>query len=331
MFDFLRTPLHPERYHGHGKRAPFFEGWYYKLIDSTEEHRYAIIPGVSFGTDGPEGPHSFVQVLDGLSGRTAYHVYPLEAFHAARERFEIHVGPNRFTGDYLELEIEEEPLSVRGRVDFEGPVGWPVTLPAPGIMGWYAWVPFMETYHGVLSFDHGLRGSLVVDGRELDFSGGRGYIEKDWGKSFPSAWVWFQTNHFAEPGTCLTASIAMIPWVGRTFRGAIVGLWHRGTLYRFATYTGAETERLEVTEERVVWVIGDDLYRLEMTARRAEVGDLRGPGKLDMELRVPETLRATVEVRLFAREGDRPLFSGTGRNAGLEVGGRIEQLLGKKG
>ncbi len=330
MFDFLRTTLHPERYHGHGKRAPFFEGWYYKLIDTTEEHRYAIIPGVSLGTGGPEGPHSFVQVLDGLSGRTAYHVYPLEAFHAARERFEIHVGPNRFTGDYLELEIEEEPLSVRGRVDFEGTVGWPVTLLAPGIMGWYAWVPFMETYHGVLSFDHGLRGSLVVDGREHDFSGGRGYIEKDWGESFPSAWVWFQTNHFAEPGTCLTASIAMIPWVGRTFRGAIVGLWHRGTLYRFATYTGAETERLEVTGEQVAWVIGDDLYRLEMTARRAAVGDLRGPGKMDMELRVPETLRATVEVRLFAREGERPLFSGTGRNAGLEVGGKIEQLLRKK-
>ncbi|MCK7537696.1 MAG: tocopherol cyclase family protein [Marinilabiliales bacterium] len=29
-----------------------------------------------------------------------------------------------------------------------------------------------------------------------DFSGGRGYIEKDWGHSFPSAYVWMQSNHF---------------------------------------------------------------------------------------------------------------------------------------
>ena len=34
MFNFLRTTLHPERYHGHGKKPPFFEGWYYKLIDA---------------------------------------------------------------------------------------------------------------------------------------------------------------------------------------------------------------------------------------------------------------------------------------------------------
>lgn len=327
MIDFIEATLHPERYHGHTKSPPYFEGWYFKLVDLSEEHRYAIIPGVSLSSGGEEGPHAFVQVLDGMSGRTAYHVYPLEAFWAARDRFEIHVGPNRFTDDYAELEVEGSSLNVRGRVGFEGTTRWPVSFLSPGIMGWYAWVPFMETYHGVLSFDHALQGSLVIDDVNVDFTGGRGYIEKDWGESFPSGWVWFQTNHFEEPGTCLTASIAMIPWVGRAFRGFIVGLWHGGTLYRFATYTGAVTERLEVHPDRVEWVVSDALYRLEMVAWRSEAGGLRGPSKVDMGVRVPETLRSIVEVRLLARRGERTLFRETGRNAGLEVVGDLDTLL----
>jgi hypothetical protein len=32
-------------YHGHGKRPPFFEGWYYKLVSADETQRYAVIPG----------------------------------------------------------------------------------------------------------------------------------------------------------------------------------------------------------------------------------------------------------------------------------------------
>ena len=68
--------------------------------------------------------------------------------------------------------------------------------------------------HGVLGFDHAIQGVLAIDDQAVDFSGGRGYIEKDWGQSFPEAWVWFQTNHFERAGVYLTASVANIPWMG---------------------------------------------------------------------------------------------------------------------
>jgi hypothetical protein len=40
-------------------------------------------------------------------------------------------------------------------------------------MGWYAWVPRMECYHGVLSFSHPLQGTLTLNGKVMDFSGRR--------------------------------------------------------------------------------------------------------------------------------------------------------------
>ena len=85
---FIHSTLHPDTYHGHGKKPPFFEGWYFKLVSADETRRYAIIPGVSLSGDA----HAFVQVLDGVTGQSAYHSYPLTDFWASEKDFEVRIG-----------------------------------------------------------------------------------------------------------------------------------------------------------------------------------------------------------------------------------------------
>ena len=320
--------LHPSRYHGYGETPPFFEGWYYKLIDATGKVRFAIIPGIILSPD-PAKAHSFIQVVDGTMGRATYHRYPQTLFWASRSDFDIRIGPNRFNDRFLELDIGDGERTIRGQVHFKGITPWPVSLTSPGIMGWYAWVPFMETYHGVVSLDHELEGELDVGYDSHDFDGGRGYIEKDWGSAFPSGYVWLQCNHFESKGTSLTASIATIPWLGSSFPGFIIGFLHQARLYRFATYTGAETERLEVTDSRVTWVVRDKYRRLRMEVSRAPTVLIYGPRHDgNMVPHVEETLQATVSVYLQEwRTQERLIFKGTGRHAGLEVHGEVEPLL----
>jgi tocopherol cyclase len=319
--------MHPEWYHGHDKRPPFFEGWYYKLVDASGRHRYAIIPGIFLSND-PDQHHAFVQVLDGVTGKVTYHRYPAQSFHAAKNALDVYVGPNHFAHEFIRLDIESADQTLHGEARFEGLTPWPVTLTSPGIMGWYSWVPFMECYHGVLSLDHALQGRFSIDGQDIDWTGGRGYIEKDWGMSFPSAWVWMQSNHFAQPSTSLTASVAIIPWLFRSFQGMIVGLWHSGQLYRFATYTGAQIERLEITETLVNWTIHDQSHRIEIRAARVQGALLRGPSRVDMGIRVPETLQAEIDVCLTrTRDGRETVFEGQGRYGGLEVAGDLDRLL----
>ena len=329
---FWITVLNPDWYHGFGAKRPFFEGWYYKLIDPTTQHKYAIIPGVFLSED----PHAFIQVLNGSTKEAFYHRYPLEQFWAADNKFEAHVGASRFTSQAMTLLIDSPEQKIEADLRFGGVQTWPVSLTSPGIMGWYAWVPTMECYHGVVSLDHAIYGTMTIDGDQIDFNGGRGYIEKDWGRSFPSAWIWLQTNHFDAPGTSLTASIAMIPWRFTRFRGFIVGFWHEGVLYRLATYTGAKTEKLTVTEEQIHWVLTGKTaganHRLEIIASRGEAGILAGPSTVDMGKRVAESLTATAVVRLsrLERLQDVPLFVGKGRFAGLEVHNVAEELLSAK-
>ncbi len=318
----IKTTLTPGAYHGFKKQPPFFEGWYYKLVSADERHKVAIIPGVILGRDA----HSFVQILDGVDGTTVYHNFPYQQFQADHSRFALKINNNWFDGNRLKLDIKNPEGPISGEIQL-GPLNpWPVTLLSPGIMGWYAWVPRMECYHGVLSFNHTLQGTLNFNGKIMNFNNGRGYIEKDWGQAFPSAWVWFQSNHFSGTSACITASVAIIPWVGHAFRGFIVGLWLDGKLYRFATYNGGQIESLQIFNEHVDLVLLNNRYRLHVSVRRVQGGLLRGPTRLDMGQRVLETLNATVWVKLETVHG-KLIFEGVGAHAGLEVIGDLQQLL----
>jgi hypothetical protein len=200
-------------------------------------------------------------------------------------------------------------------------------------MGWYGWLPaLMECNHGVLSLDHTIRGSLEIYGQTIDFTGGRGYIEKDWGQSFPTGYVWMQCNHFDAPGISLTASIATIPGVGpvrRPFVGYIVGFLYDGLLYRFTTYNGAKVDRLVIDDTTVTWTLYNRDHELKIVATRASGGLLLGPRRTDMHLRVDETMQAVLEIELNAINGSRKrrLYHGHGRNMAMEVVGETGKLL----
>lgn len=325
MRRYIYETLHPDIYHGYNKKPPYFEGWYYKLISADAKSRYAIIPGIFRAKDATQD-HAFIQVLDGMSGQATYHQFPINAFYAHEEIFDVRIGKNDFSKDSISLNIDDDLLKIKGKLHFTGGTGWPITLLSPGVMGWYAWLPFMETYHGVVSFDHRIDGALTVENQTINFDSGRGYIEKDWGQAFPSAYVWMQSNHFQTVGTSLSASIAMIPSVGRTFRGFLVGFYHQRRLYRMTTYTGATTERLEITDEHVRWTVRDRKYRLIMTAKRAESSLLHAPIRTEMHKRVDETMKASIHIR-FAHLSGELIYEDVGHNAGLEVHGDLETLL----
>jgi hypothetical protein len=317
--------FHPERYHGVRRRPPFFEGWYFKLIDGSERHRYAIIPGI-FLSDDPDEEHAFVQVLDGSTGTATYHRFAREAFRAAPDSFNVWIGPNRFWDGGIDIQIADDALELAGRVEFTESEPWPVTWRSLGIMGPYGWVPRMECNHGVVSLDHGLKGSLTIDGIDVALSGGRGYSEKDWGKSFPAGYAWIQSNHFDRTGVSFVGSIAIIPWLFSSFPGFIIGVLVDGRLFRFATYTGAETRHLRITDQAIEWVVTDDDHVLSVEAHRAKGGLLLGPTRDRMSDRVGETMLSEVALSLRTASGAL-VFEGVGRNTGLEAHGDLDRLL----
>ncbi|MEL0200199.1 MAG: hypothetical protein VW959_02470 [Aquiluna sp.] len=182
LSSYITGVKHPEGFHGEGKTKNFFEGWYFKFVSRDQSQRWAVIPGIFRGLGGESRDEAFVQVLDGSTGRSWYHVFPVEEFRASADSFDVHIGPNHFSSKGATLDLPQ----LKGTLEITSELKpWPVTLASPGIMGWYGLVPFMECFHGIVSFGHSIEGQLEVEGKNQSFSGAKGYIEKDWGKNFP--------------------------------------------------------------------------------------------------------------------------------------------------
>jgi tocopherol cyclase len=304
-----------------------FEGWYFKLVDASEENAVAVIPGVSFGENSAES-HCFVQVLDGRKRNSYYFPFPLEDFKSNNKQFRISIQENEFRMDGLDLQLKDKDHEISGSFQFGVSIPWPVTRFTPGAMGPFRFIPRMQCLHGILSFDHAIQGNVTIDNRKIDFGGGRGYIEKDWGHEFPSAWIWMQSNHFDSPGISFTASIANIPWLTRSFTGFLIGLLYEGTVYRFTTYTRANLSTPMISNDAVTFTVQDKEHMIEVNAKRAPGASLRSPVEGLMTGRIIESLDSTIHVKFFTTNKNRQtlIFEGTGHTAGLEVVGDLSEI-----
>lgn len=317
-----RKVFNPPWFQGNGKKKNYFEGWYFKVVSADGKNTWAFIPGISYSG---KGNHSFIQVINGITGKTWYFKYPVESFAYSRNSFNTKVSDSHFSEGGFQLNMKEGNDSFSGEIQFIEPVRFPVRLARPGIMGWYRYVPFMECYHGVVSLHHGLKGSLTINREVIDFSGGKGYVEKDWGTSMPKSWVWMQSNHFEPEKTSFMLSVARIPWLGSSFTGFLGFMLHQGRLYPFATYTGASIRNLKISDETVEVTIHSKDFAIHVKGRNSSRGLLKAPVGGDMQRVIHESVDAELHVRLTDKKG-LLLFEGTGSNAGLELVGDTSLL-----
>tara|TARA_B100000767_G_scaffold275797_1_gene315858 strand:- start:17414 stop:18385 length:972 start_codon:yes stop_codon:yes gene_type:complete len=321
LLNLIHAIWNPECYHGWGKSKRFFEGWYYKIISSDQKHALAIIPGIAMDENGEK--QAFIQVLDGRNLKASYYKFYAQEFIPKPKVHDLQIGKNRFTKDSIELDLPE----LKGSLRFRNKAPWPSSWDSPGIMGPFSFVPFMECYHGILSMDHSIEGSLVHQEKVISFEQGRGYMEKDWGHSFPEGYVWMQSNHFSKKGISIKASIAKIPWVGSSFIGYIAGVLIHGKLIQFTTYNKTQLKQCSISKREVVIEMENSLYKLWIRAEREKATPLAAPIAGFMDARIEESMNAKIHLKLVQKKTEKILLEDTGTSAGIEVTGNYAVLV----
>lgn len=317
----LRSIFNPDQFQGWNRRKSYFEGWYFKVLNNEETHAFAVIPGIAINDRG--NGQAFIQVLDGKKQTARYHKFAIHEFSPSADKFNIAIQHNNFSLQSIRLDLPE----LKGELHFSNPVPWPNRWYSPGIMGPYTFLPLMECYHGIVSMDHEITGQLEVDGDVLDFNNGRGYIEKDWGQSFPSAYIWMQSNHFSQQGISVKVSVAKIPYLGYSFVGFIAGIWLGDRLIQFTTYNQSSLRKSVIDSGKVELVMQNKNYTLEIQVRREKATTLASPILGLMDGRIEESMNAQIEVCLIDRKTGHTIFNDVGRNGGLEVAGKIEEIM----
>lgn len=315
----------PEIFQGANRRINYFEGWYFKCVSQNRKNIMAFIPGVSYGRSEKDS-HAFIQVIDGSRNRSGYFSFPLTDFKYVRDKLELHFGNNSFSGSGLTVSLKNKDMSYEGCLNFENPSAFPKSLLNPGIMGPFGFLPFMECYHGVVYVNHRLSGVIDIDHQPQDFSNGSGYIEKDWGTSFPQSWIWIQCNHFEDTEGSFMLSYAHIPFLGRSFKGLISFFSVDGQFYRFSTYQGSRLTDLVLKDDTLSALVEGKRHDLRLTVKIQPGSRLKAPRKGAMIHTLTESMNSSLGISITKKNGD-VLYRGQGNVAGVEIAGDLSKLI----
>ena len=229
---------HPEVFQGkkHIKtNNNYFEGWYFKI--TNKESGVSFIPGINI--DG-HNKKAFIQVI---TNNCSYFVnYNIDDFKFNFEPFYIKIGDNFFSKDAIHIDINDatQNLIVFGDIKYSNNKNIRTNFFNPNIMGPFSYIPFMECNHAILSMKSRADGEIIINKNKLFFSDNIGYIEKDWGYSFPKSYIWCQGNDFQNPGASFMLSIADVPFKNFHFKGIICDLIINNDEFKFATYNNSK-------------------------------------------------------------------------------------------
>lgn len=268
------------------KENKYFEGWYFKHQFGKE--MIAFIPGISKDLYGNK--IAFIQII---TNQKSYYVpYSYNDCHIDRKRCYIRIDNNIFTKKGIKIDIKKEGLWIKGIIkygDFQ--------KIKYDIMGPFALLPFMECNHEVLSMKHYLKGNMNINNKDISKMWGIGYVEKDWGCSFPNSYIWTQCNIFSQVPLNIMASVAEIPLLGRRFLGSICVIQYKKKEYRIATYLGAK-----VIKMKNGFLLTQGRYKFYVSLLKSNPQHLYAPNKGAMERGIREHPVCKVRYILTSKE-----------------------------
>ena len=184
-------------------------------------------------------------------------------------------------------------------------------------MGPFSYIPFMECNHAILNMKTTANGFININNDKIKFENSIGYMEKDWGSSFPKSYIWCQGNNFKKSNASFMISIADIPFKNFHFNGIICDLIINNEEFKFTTYNNAKIVEYYVDNNFLNIILKKGHYYLNINSKYNTGSKLFAPVKGKMEKDIFESISATISVTL--REDDVVIFSDISTNCGFEI------------
>ncbi len=294
------------------KEKKYFEGWYFK--NTNKENGISFIPGININENEK---NAFIQVI---TNKESYYVnYKIDEFKFSDNPFCIKIEKNLFSKTNLHLDIDDkkQKLKISGDIKYSDGKNIKTNLLSPNIMGPFSYVTFMECNHAILCMKNKIEGKININGSKINFDNGIGYIEKDWGCSFPKKYIWCQGNNFTKANASFMMSIADIPFKIFNFKGVICDLIIDDKEYKFTTYNNSKIEKININDKYLNIILKKGAYSINIKSIYDKGLNLKAPVKGKMNKEILESINNSIFVTL--KKENEIIFSDTSYNCGLEI------------
>ena len=290
----------------------YFEGWYFK--NTNNKQSISFIPGISIDENNKK---AFIQII---TKNSSYFVnYNISDFEFSNNPSFIKIKENVFSKNYLHIDIKDDiqKLNINGDIKYSNNKNIKTNFLNPNIMGPFAYIPFMECNHAILSMKNSVNGLIKINNEKYNFKDDIGYIEKDWGYSFPKSYIWCQGNSFKNKNASFMISIADIPFKLISFRGVICDLIIDNKEFKFTTYNNTKILKYDVRKGFIDISLKRCSYILNVKCMYDENQKLFAPIKGKMEKNIFESISSLITVIL--KKENEIIFYDTSFNSGIEV------------
>ena len=242
-----------------------FFGKYYKFINK-DLFSFAII--VSTANEG--------DMLQVITPDKSYYINDPKS---------VEVGDTTIT-----FNIKQDDLVLSGKIT----LGEPHPLKKK-VMGPFTYLP-MECRHEIYSMHHSLNGKISINGKDISFDDGIGYIEGDSGTNFPKKYVWYNS---VTKDVTTTFALASIPFLGFIhFTGILCFIKTKEKEYYLSTYNGAKLNKID--DKEIVISKGKYLFVLSIDNKDGHL--LKAPIKGKMDRYIKENLNIPTSFKLTKKD-----------------------------
>lgn len=296
---------------GEKQRKNYFEGWYFKQV-WDQDQAISFIPGISFH-DGQK--EAFIQIIETIYHQTYYISFPINQVTIGKNNSYIQIGDNYFSKDKVIINIHQKDLHITCKFTFKNHQELKKSLYRPTIMGPFSYIKNMECNHGIISLYHDVYGFVKINHLKQKVQG-TGYIEKDYGSSFPKKYLWIQSNTpKSKKEASFFLSYAHIPLGKLHFNGFISVFLLEGKQYFFTTYDFSKIN-IKRNPDSIQINLKNKTNKIIATIYPKKEKNLIAPIQGSMKQVMKESLSSTMDLKFYQKK--KLIYQDSFFNVGFE-------------
>jgi hypothetical protein len=300
-----------DNFHYLGVSQPSFEGFYCKVA-KPDGTTIAVICGFA---RTKEKSYAFIQIGSHFCA-TKYFEYPIDSLNINKEGFSFSIEQHQIS--MQGISIRETDCEIN--LTFDNFIAWKRTLLKPSIMGALTYVPFVECKHDIVGPHFNASGTVKIEEQIIHFTSDAGYIDRNWGKSFPKKYCWGHLSGFSDDSISIQFAKGSPKWLWLTIPVHIGFLYINGEITTFKSWRGA---KIQITNTEDLSVCLRNLkYEVQLLFTRDKKFQLKAPDHGNIEEEIMEYAGNPTRVKIFKRNRRIPnelIYDETVLNSTLEI------------